>query len=141
MTKQILLVVTLVASIFLLIIAALTFVASQGVTQAGSSAGLKYRLTNGALNNTSFVPLPGGFRYTDSSWLNSRSIEVICDDGQLSINGRPVIDLESGDEVIVTEDQQVLLNGNQLDYSAGPHYDATPMKVRRSRTFRTVHRP
>ena len=106
----------IVAAVLLLLFVAvfvvgLGLMATAEVTQTGTASGVNFSLSNGAFRNTSFTPSPSGFRFVSTPWIGAGELDVTCSGGQLFINGRSAGAVQAGDQLTVTLDQQVLVNG------------------------------
>lgn len=98
---------------FLLALAVAASVASAGslVQSAltGNVAGFTYTISTGGFRDESFAPLPDGFRYRSASWVGTSPLSVLCKGGQLTINGRNVSPISSGDRITISG-ESVMLN-------------------------------
>jgi hypothetical protein len=112
MGKRILAVVA--AAILLAFVGLIALTATAEVTQSGTASGVQYSFSSGGFRNTSFTPSPTGFQFISSSWFGTSKLDITCNAGRLSVNGRPASTVRQGDYLSVSSDQRVLLNGAPL---------------------------
>jgi hypothetical protein len=88
--------------------------ASVQTETSGTAVGLNYSVANAFFENTSFEISPTTFSYSTSSWLGSSKFRVSVSKRRLSVNGKDCGPITAGDQLIVSIDHDVKVNGRQV---------------------------
>jgi hypothetical protein len=100
---------------FALLVNVLWLCSSAQTQTSGTAVGLNYAVTNASFfENTAFEISSTEFSYSASSLLGLRKFRVTVNNRRLSVNGKDCGPVAAGDQLTVTSDHDVKVNGRQV---------------------------